>query len=241
MATSDTYSVWEIIRQPEYVKVLSATIPVLGLGIMGSALFPLPESFISTGVIANTCVMIVVAAGTLYTAELLLHQAYMTGQSDLETLCLVVGGKWWKKFTEISILVLLIGSIVGAVVMVAEICNSAARHFAGDADIASWISFRDGSVFMIIACLAVFPICMVELMTQLEYASYVGFVFVIMLVATIGGPSQIRAGLLPLQTCTPAREATGSCASAYRPGLTAHSARAWRKWILQLEWQFLHP
>lgn len=64
--------------------------------VVCSALFPLPISFVSTGVIANTFVMIVVAAGTLYTSELLLHQAHMTGQSDLETLCLVVGGKWWK-------------------------------------------------------------------------------------------------------------------------------------------------
>lgn len=67
-----------------------------------SALFPLPISFVSTGVVANTFVMIVVAAGTLYTSELLLHQAHMTGQSDLETLCLVVGGKWWKVRGRIS-------------------------------------------------------------------------------------------------------------------------------------------
>jgi uncharacterized membrane protein YdcZ (DUF606 family) len=59
-----------------------------------------------------------------------------------------------QKFTEISVLILLVGSIVGAVVMVAEICNTAARFFAGDADIASWISYRQGSIFMIVACLA---------------------------------------------------------------------------------------
>lgn len=51
-------------------------------------------------------------------------------------------------------MMLLIGSIVGAVVMVAEISNSAAHFFAGEEDVATWISFRSGSVFMVIASIA---------------------------------------------------------------------------------------
>ncbi len=40
--------------------------------------------------------MIVVAAATIYTVELLMSQATATGMHDYETLSLAVGGIWYK-------------------------------------------------------------------------------------------------------------------------------------------------
>lgn len=40
--------------------------------------------------------MIVVAAATIYTVELLMSQATATGMHDYETLSLAVGGYWYK-------------------------------------------------------------------------------------------------------------------------------------------------
>ena len=61
-----------------------------------SALFPIPLAFESTGIIAALIAMIVVAAATIYTVELLMSQATATGMHDYETLSLAVGGWWYK-------------------------------------------------------------------------------------------------------------------------------------------------
>jgi len=66
-----------------------------------SALFPIPLAFESTGIIAALVAMIVVAAATIYTVELLMSQATATGMHDYETLSLAVGG-WWYKVSAVT-------------------------------------------------------------------------------------------------------------------------------------------
>lgn len=69
------------------------------LWVLRSALFPIPLAFESTGIIAALIAMIVVAAATIYTVELLMSQATATGMHDYETLSLAVGGFWYKVTT----------------------------------------------------------------------------------------------------------------------------------------------
>ena len=61
-----------------------------------SALFPIPIAFESTGIIAALIAMIIVAAATIYTVELLMAQASATGMHDYGTLSKAVGGYWYK-------------------------------------------------------------------------------------------------------------------------------------------------
>lgn len=67
-----------------------------------SALFPIPLAFESTGIIAALVAMIIVAAATIYTVELLMSQATATGMHDYETLSLAVGG-WWYKVRAVTL------------------------------------------------------------------------------------------------------------------------------------------
>ncbi len=57
-------------------------------------------------------------------------------------------------FTELSVIMLLVGSIVGAVVQTGEIFGTGATYFAGAKEVPAWILARSGSVFMIIVCIA---------------------------------------------------------------------------------------
>lgn len=61
-----------------------------------SALFPIPIAFESTGIIAALIAMIIVAAATIYTVELLMAQASATGMHDYGTLSKAIGGSWYK-------------------------------------------------------------------------------------------------------------------------------------------------
>ncbi|CAL8465153.1 g4688 [Coccomyxa elongata] len=164
-------------------RVFLATVPVLTLGVMGSALFPIPLAFESTGIIAALIAMIVVAAATIYTVELLMSQATATGMHDYETLSLAVGGFWYKLFVEICIVILFLGSIIGGIVQCGQIFLSAAQLYSDS--IPDWLVYRSGSVLMVFTTIFIFPPCMVELMTQLEYVSIAGFLFVLMLLFTM--------------------------------------------------------
>lgn len=56
--------------------------------------------------------MLLVAAANVYTSQLLLRQARLTGAFDYESLGLLVGGPWWQLFVEFSNWFLLFGTIV---------------------------------------------------------------------------------------------------------------------------------
>lgn len=170
-------------RKPSDRRLFIATVPVLTLGVMGSALFPIPIAFESTGIIAALIAMIIVAAATIYTVELLMAQASATGMHDYGTLSKAVGGYWYKLFTEVCIVIMFIGSIVGGVVQCGQIFLQAASLYSDN--VADWLQWRDGSVLMVLTTVFIFPTCMVELMTQLEYLSMAGFAFVIMLLITV--------------------------------------------------------
>ncbi len=61
-----------------------------------SALFPIPYAFEQTGIIAALTAMIIVAAATIYTVELLMAEATATGMHDYGTLSKAIGGTWYK-------------------------------------------------------------------------------------------------------------------------------------------------
>ena len=61
-----------------------------------SALFPIPIAFEATGIIAALVAMIIVAAATIYTVELLMAEASACGMHDYGTLSKAIGGTWYK-------------------------------------------------------------------------------------------------------------------------------------------------
>jgi len=75
-----------------------------------------------------------------------------------------------QRFTEISIVVLLVGTLVGGFVQTGEIFSTAALSYAPDT-VPDWIQARSGSFLMVLAVLfIVFPASLVEVMTQARAA-----------------------------------------------------------------------
>jgi len=71
-----------------------------------------------------------------------------------------------QKFTEISIVVLLVGTLVGGFVQTGEIFSTGALSYAPDT-VPDWIQARSGSFLMVLAvCFIIFPASLVEVMTQ---------------------------------------------------------------------------
>ena len=69
---------------------------MLFCGLPCSARFPIPLAFQNTGVVAALAAMIVVAMATIYTVELLIAQATVTGMRDYGALSKAIGGYWYK-------------------------------------------------------------------------------------------------------------------------------------------------
>jgi len=54
----------------------------------------------------------------IYTSDLLVWQSYCLGVRDYETLSQAVGGKWCRIFTEVWLIILMVGTLLGSIVQV---------------------------------------------------------------------------------------------------------------------------
>ncbi|EFJ19224.1 hypothetical protein SELMODRAFT_444299 [Selaginella moellendorffii] len=172
-----------LLRRREYRHALFSGIVTLTLSIMGGAVLPVSNAFTTTGIVCGFLIMLVVALANTYTCDLLLRQAYCTGALNYESLAFHIGGKWWKLATEISIVVLLIGTIIGNIQQVSEAAVIGIENITSNAP--SWLT-GSGRVLMILSVVfIVAPICLVEKMRQLEFFATVGTSIVIWLLVVI--------------------------------------------------------
>lgn len=73
-----------------------------------------------------------------------------------------------QRFTEVSIVVLLVGTLVGGFMQTGEIFSTGALSYAPDG-VPGWVQARSGSFLMVLAvCFIVFPASLVEVMTQVR-------------------------------------------------------------------------
>ncbi|GAQ81504.1 Amino acid transporter protein [Klebsormidium nitens] len=167
----------------------------LTLAIMGSSILPIAAAFASTGVVCAVTLMGVVALANLYTCDLLLRQAYVAGKTNYEELAYAVGGEPWLIVTQLSIVVLLVGTLVGGMVQVGQAGAAALNFFAG-ASIPAWVSEDDKSRFVtsLATLLFVAPLCLVKQLRQLEYVGHACVPAVIWLMVAVTGDS-LSAGL----------------------------------------------
>ncbi len=87
----------------------------------GGAQLPMPATFASTGAIAATILIILVGVANDYTSRMLCKQAYYVGRKDYEKLGYAVGGRIWQLLVEVSVFLLLYGTMVSAIQQVGEI------------------------------------------------------------------------------------------------------------------------
>ncbi|GAQ87696.1 Amino acid transporter protein [Klebsormidium nitens] len=167
----------------------------LTLAIMGSAVLPVSSAFASTGIICSVLLMVVVALANSYTSDMLLRQAYVAEKTDYEDLAYAVGGELWRVVTQLSIIVLMMGTLVGGIEQVGQAGSTALTNFGGDS-IPTWLT-DDGKGRFIMAAtvlVVVFPLCLIKQLRQLEYVGWAGVAIVIWLMIAVMVDS-ISAGL----------------------------------------------
>lgn len=195
-------STWELLKHKPYRRALITGCFTLTLAIMGSAILPIPWAFSVTGISAAMVTCCITALANVTTCDMLLHQTYKTGARDYESLGYCIGGWPYKIFTEVSVVILLYGTLLGSTVQLGEAGSFALSSIPG-ADIPCWISggecatgfWQYGRFLMIIilVCLSV-PWIFAPKLTTLEYAGWFGFPVVMWLVVTVVVGS-IKAGL----------------------------------------------
>ncbi|KAK9866264.1 hypothetical protein WJX84_005087 [Apatococcus fuscideae] len=85
----------------------------LTLSILGSSVLPIPFAFSKMGVLVGVLTMGIVASANCLTSTLLLRAALKTGHSSYEGIAEAAGGSTWKVITQTSLILLLVGTLIG--------------------------------------------------------------------------------------------------------------------------------
>lgn len=194
------------MASPEgYYRALFTATVTLTLAILGSSLLPVPYAFSKTGVLLGILVMLVVAGSNCLTSLLLLRAAGKTGHDSYEGMALAIGGPTWKVLTQISLILLLFGTIVGDFALISDVSARAFKGLAAPDTPPAWLVAYDGRGTMcLFAVFAVFPLCCLKGMRQLESAATLGVIVILTVLGIIVQTSvhaslpAIRSGELPL-------------------------------------------
>ena len=81
----------------------------------------MPATFASTGAVAASILIVLVGIANDYTSRMLCKQAYFVGRQDYEKLGYAVGGRVWQLIVEISVFLLLYGTMVSVIQQFGEI------------------------------------------------------------------------------------------------------------------------
>ncbi|BFI36799.1 hypothetical protein MARPO_0194s0003 [Marchantia polymorpha] len=174
----------DVMKQRRDRRAVLAVVPSLTLGIMGGAVLPVAWAFSVTGIICGLLIMLIVAAANTYTCDLLLKQAYATQTYDYETLALMIGGRKWKLVTEISIVILLLGTLIGQTAQMGEVGTIGLDAISPN--LPNWLVGSSGRVFMVLGTVLIAaPLCLGKQLRQLEYAGVIGTSIVIWLLISV--------------------------------------------------------
>ncbi|CAK0750260.1 hypothetical protein CVIRNUC_001976 [Coccomyxa viridis] len=156
------------------------------------------------GVLLGIVTMAVVAYSNSLTSVLLLRAAGLTGHDSYEGVAYAIGGKGWKVLTQVALILLLFGTVIGDFALLADVGQRAlTRLTPGHAP--AILAEHDGrGIMVLLVLLVVFPLCLLKRMRSLEAAAQAGVVIVGALAAIIAaeaarsGFPAIRSGELPL-------------------------------------------
>lgn len=166
-------------------RALVSAIATLTLGILGSALLPIPYAFSRTGVLLGVVTSLVAGGCNIVTCLLLLRVAHITGHDSYEGVAEAIGGKSWKVLTQLSLVVLLLGTLCGDCALLHDVgIRTVHNLWLGPPP--AWLMWGQGRVIEVLAVLLiVFPLCLLRRMRSLETVAYAGSVVVVAIVAII--------------------------------------------------------
>lgn len=177
----------------------------LTLGVLGSSILPIPFAISKTGVLVGCLTMLVVAWANDATSCMLIRAAGATGKPTYEALAEWAGGKAWKVFTQVSLVLLLWGTMCGGLALINDVGVILIDRLAGAEEgvtLPDWINGR--TCMTAVALLVLFPLCLQRHMRELETAATAGVVLVLGLIVLLAVDAinsrfpAIQDGSLPL-------------------------------------------
>ncbi|XP_057861373.1 uncharacterized protein LOC131069823 isoform X2 [Cryptomeria japonica] len=173
-----------ILSNRKHATELLRTILTLTLGIMGGAILPLSWGFEETGIVWGFIIMILVSFANDFTCGLLLRQSDALGAHDYESLALAVGGRFYKHFTDFSIIILLFGSLLGSIQQFGEAGAIGVEGLSHK--VPHWLMDRSGSLLMALGTIFIsFPLCLHSRLQELDKAAALGTALVLWLLVVI--------------------------------------------------------
>ena len=155
----------------------------LTLGVMGSAVLPLPFAMSRTGIVPGLLVMAVVAWTNVASNVMLVRAAARTGRLTYEGIAEWAGGRAWRVGTQAALVTLLWGTLCSGLALVSDVAVVAAAKAFPSGAAPDWL---DGRVLVsAMALLVVFPLCLQRHMRQLEGAATAGIALVLALAALL--------------------------------------------------------
>ncbi|WIA15022.1 hypothetical protein OEZ85_001723 [Tetradesmus obliquus] len=173
----------------------------LTLGVLGSSILPIPFAISKTGVLVGVLTMLLVAWANDATSCMLIRAAAATGKPTYEALAEWAGGRPWKVFTQVSLVLLLWGTMCGGLCLISDVGHMLLQRL-GEGQLPGWVNGR--SCMAAVALLVLFPLCLQRHMRELEKAATAGVVVVAGLIALLAtdafqeGFPAIQDGQLPL-------------------------------------------
>ncbi|XP_057861374.2 uncharacterized protein LOC131069823 isoform X3 [Cryptomeria japonica] len=177
-------SLLSILGNKRYRSLMLTIMLTLTLGIMGGAILPLSWGFEETGIVWGFIIMILVSFANDFTCGLLLRQSDALGAHDYESLALAVGGRFYKHFTDFSIIILLFGSLLGSIQQFGEAGAIGVEGLSHK--VPHWLMDRSGSLLMALGTIFIsFPLCLHSRLQELDKAAALGTALVLWLLVVI--------------------------------------------------------
>ncbi|CAL8462502.1 g2035 [Coccomyxa elongata] len=192
-----------MVKEESRLRLLTSAIFTLTLSILGSSVLPVPFAFSRMGVLLGVLTMAAVAYSNSLTSVLLLRAAGLTGHDSYEGVAQAVGGRVWKVVTQVSLILLLFGTVIGDFALLADVGQRALRRLTPSAP-ELLVGYDGRGIMVLLTLCVVLPLCLLRKMRSLETAAQAGVLIVMALAGIIvteaaqyGFPA-IRNGELPL-------------------------------------------
>jgi len=182
-----------------------SSVLTLTLGILGSSCLPICWAFSRCGVVTGLLLSVVVAISNAYTGNVVLVAAYVLKKSTYEGMCEAASSsKAWKVGAQISLILLLFGTLAGDAALLADSGTKAIAHFEGSPYIPDWFLNDSRYPMLLLTAVLVIPLSFTKHIKSLERAAVAGLLLIIGLIGIImnsalsSGLPAIRNGELPI-------------------------------------------
>eukprot|EP00884_Botryococcus_braunii_P011112 jgi/Botrbrau1/20000/Bobra.200_1s0008.1 len=186
-------------------RVFVSAVATLTLAILGSSTLPIPFAFSRLGLLLGIFTMALVAACNAVSSHVLLRAAGSFHHDSYEGVAEAAGGRTLKRVTQVSLGLLLFGTLVGDYAILADVGPQAMTRLLAPALPPQWlVGYSGRGVMILLVLFVVFPLCLLRRIRSLEFVGMSGIFVVLGLMAVFvseavkAGMPAVRSGEFPI-------------------------------------------